>query len=631
MKATHRLLIPALVCILLSGVIFADESTNGFSNYTAGNLMERHSPAGTLREPGSQLLFILDTGYDPLYLKNDPGYYSRSVLEMAGVRKPHYINWISVTNTSPKYSVTVHFQYYNCYMKPILDFLAVLTCNDIMTVDALGIEIPGSNGINVRERFFGGLDDLEPGQFLPSLSAAEFGDGRFLLSVTAVGDPKGREAGDPATVYSPHWDGDRETFDPDWDNIDLFPAELVTWETLDQSCKAYSEGEVPASVIGNTPGINDDNLHIFNATAISFNYLTGLHVPACAGPNCNQSYMVDAFARPARNRQDALESDPEMYVGRQVPVSLVLSGGEKIYHRLNATPYSSYLQNQYYLRWESGNEVNGGKPEAVDFEPDYINDLLIHSQGGSIGWPLIPIAWSGNFGFTPPAQYLNLLSVGDDYNGSDSTVDPVFPVKSYRLSPLLSIYLLTVFNSSEDYLEAEYPGDILDPAPEDYPFTMAIGVRGLNAWTLEGEAVYGRLDENLYSFGVDDIYRVRGEDVIDFLAETSAPASEKIPDAYNAYEPVANTPASGSSGYDSEIGPGWVRFTRLLVTGIWENNNSARKKQTLFDGHFSSVVTLAQHISQFRGVGYGEWASSSGYDEKRVNKLLLEILDAAEE
>ena len=260
MKTTRCLLVIGIISLLLPLFISAGEKTSGLGNYTAGNLIERHSPIGTVSEPGSQLFYILDTGYNPLYLENETGYHTRSVLEMAGVSKPHYINWVSLTNSSPRYSVTVHFQYYNCYMQPILDFLAVLTCNDTMMVNSLDMEIPGSNGINVRERFFGGLEQPHPDQFIPSLSSAEYGDGRFLLSVTAVGDPKGLEAGDQASVYSPLWDGTWETFDPDYENIDLFPAELVTWDTLDQSCEAYSGGEVPASVIGGTPGINDDNL-----------------------------------------------------------------------------------------------------------------------------------------------------------------------------------------------------------------------------------------------------------------------------------------------------------------------------------------------------------------------------------
>ena len=182
MKTTRHLLhLIIALCLVASGFLFAEDATSGLGNFTAGDLEERHSPGGAVREPGSQLLYILDTGYNPLYLKNDPGYRSQSILEIAGIQKPHYINWISVTNSSPRYSVTVHFQYYNCYMMPILDFLAVLTCNDTMMVDALNLEIPGSGGINVRERFFRGLEEMDPGQYLPSLSAAEFGDGRFLL------------------------------------------------------------------------------------------------------------------------------------------------------------------------------------------------------------------------------------------------------------------------------------------------------------------------------------------------------------------------------------------------------------------------------------------------------------------
>ncbi len=199
----------------------------------------------------------------------------------------------------------------------------------------------------------------------------------------------------------------------------------------------------------------------------------------------------------------------------------------------------------------------------------------------------------------------------------------------YCESPLLSIYLLTVYNNSGDFLEAEYPEDVIVPVPDDYPFTLAIGVKGMNAWSLEGEAVNARLDLNLYRFGVDDIYRIRGDDVIDFLSITSGEISEKTPEEGNIDFSILNTPPAGGSGYDSEKGPGWVRFSRLLVSGIWENNNSRLKKQTVFDGHFSSAITIAQHINMFRGIGYGAWSTSSGYDEKRFNQLFRDVLEAA--
>lgn len=617
--------------LLIPGTIslFANDPPNGIGYFTAGKHVERPTPAGTIREPGSQLLFILDTGYNPLFLAEDDGYRTRSIKELEGVFTPHYLNWISITNTTPRYSVTLHFQYYNCYMEPILDFLMVMSCQDTMMVDALNLVIPGSGGINVKERFFQGRDQLEPGQSIPSVSASEFGDGRFLLSVTAVGDPKGLEAGSTASVYDPYWDGNRETLDPDYENIDLFPAELVTWDELQQECPAYSGGEVPEDVIGDTPGINDDNLHIFNATAISFNYLVGFQTVACVGPHCNQSYIVDAFTRPARNRDDALEENPEFRIGREVPPGLVLSGGERIYHQLRATPFSSFVKNNYYLKWESGSQINDGRPMSVDFESDYENDLLIHSQGGSINWSLMPIAWTGMSGFVPPAQHLNLLSLGDDYNGSNATRDPVFPFRSYSLSPLVSVYLLTLFNDSEDYLEADNPEEFIDPVPTDYPLTVPVAVRGMNAWSLEGQLVNARLDQNLYRFGVDDIYRLRGEDVIAFLPESGAPVFEKGPNSDGTSYSVENSPPAGTSGYESEIGPGWVRLTRLFVTGIWERSDSWLKKGTFFDGDFPSAITVSQHISMFRGIGYGIWSSASGYDEERINRLLPELLDAA--
>jgi hypothetical protein len=207
------------------------------------------------------------------------------------------------------------------------------------------------------------------------------------------------------------------------------------------------------------------------------------------------------------------------------------------------------------------------------------------------------------FGFPPPSQYLNMLSLADDYNGSSTSANSWFPDRGYGLTPLVSVYLLTLFNNSQDYLPAQNPEEILRPTPEDYPFTTAMAVKGMNAWTLEGEAINARLGQNLYRFGIDDIYRIRGEEMIEFL-----PVPEDL---------------------SGEIGQGWVRFTRLMTTGIWETSTSSLKKFQPFDGEFSSLVTVSQYVAMFRGTGYGTWGNTSGYEEERFNRLFQELLEAA--
>ncbi|HUV12068.1 MAG TPA: hypothetical protein VMY18_00425, partial [Acidobacteriota bacterium] len=335
-------------------------------NQFAKEIQTKSTPAGTVVEPGSQLLFLLDTGVDAnIWDDPDPEvddhFASWSVLELSGgnVSGPTTPNFIAITNTNPTDAVTVHFRYFNTDCDDILDFLLVLTCNDTFFVDPFNFAIPGASK-NTSQRFFGpssgnplglGICDgttlpcWDPA--LPGITGLVYGDGRFLLQVTASGDPI--DNADPVA---------------DW----LFPKE-ITGDLSD--CTGVAAGS-----IGATAGLNDDNLHILNASAISFNFLNGFMVRAIPTATGNASYGVQAFTRPAVDvSQDNATS---LYTGNadgdavQAGKRYVLSGSEIINPSHFPLDESTPLITDYYLR----SETHGG-----DINPDISGSSGVISLG----------------------------------------------------------------------------------------------------------------------------------------------------------------------------------------------------------------------------------------------------------
>ena len=313
-----------------------DDGYNSYSPFDYGTTKD--VPAGFVNEPGSQLIYLLDTGINAEEMfGSDVNYTSNSVLQY-GHSTPVHQNFISITNTNPSQAVTVHFRYFNSDCVDFFDFLVVLTCNDTMMVDPFDFVVPGTEGVNVKDRFFGYPNKADGnGQSFDAIPASTFADGRFLLFVTASGDVK---YGYEPVMYSAEYFAD-------YDNLDLIPYEFINYreELLSETCSAWVEGgggdageELYGtySVYGDTEGFSDDNLHILNASAVSFNFLVGFQTVAkVTDLGAQAAYMTQAFARPAVMGGDLSEwSITGGMSGVQsiaAPMHLALSGGEGIY------------------------------------------------------------------------------------------------------------------------------------------------------------------------------------------------------------------------------------------------------------------------------------------------------------
>ena len=80
-----------------------------------------HIPAGTVVDPGSQLLYIVDTGIN-ISAAVEAGQFTEAqvaaqnvngLLGITGAGGEVQTNFISITNTHPTKAVTIHFRYFN--------------------------------------------------------------------------------------------------------------------------------------------------------------------------------------------------------------------------------------------------------------------------------------------------------------------------------------------------------------------------------------------------------------------------------------------------------------------------------------------------------------------------------------
>lgn len=571
--------------IMLTAILLAitplalAQGGNGYNDHVA-QVQTKNVPAGTVTEPGSQLLFVLDAGFNAqAELGDDVNFSSQSVSELGGPDAAQFQNFISITNTNPTRSVTVHFRYFNANCTDIIDFLVLLTCNDTLLVDPFNLQIPGTQ-FNVRSRFFGSTASTAA---LSAIPASQFGDGRFLLFVTASGDPY-QNADNIADLLYPYelW-------------VNKFGS-----RTASSDCSGDNQvlnGGTANPEVGRAGGIRNDNLHILNASAVSFDYLTGFHTVAIptgllAGdlpPGANDlAYGVTAFTRPSVDLTLDGEDSQSFYQngtiysgdgdGPQPPLFAILSGSEDI----PVGDINANVNNQYYLR----NDVHGGDIwPFVDYDPETGDLTGAVSMGGALNWTLFPIQGVVD-GALPSEQFINFVSIVDDYNGSGNPGGG-FADRSYGLDSADTFYRLTVFNNDEEALTAEEV--IISPPPPGQ--VLEILVRCINAFTFTGNPL--RFEDgvpvlrtgnyaavaNLGDFSVADLFDVGGDPVANFLAE-----------------PV---------DVDSELGPGWVRFDRT-ITGPQEGG--------VYDGEQPSFATFGQNVVRFEGFGLSYFLSTSATD-----------------
>ena len=527
-----------------------DDDGDGIPNYIDDNQAAREAMGALVNEPGSQLVYLLDTGINAEELYGTDANYTSSSVRQYGHETPVNQNFISITNTNPEQAVTVHFRYFNSDCVDFFDFLVVLTCNDTMMIDPFNFTVPGTDSVNVKDRFFGYPNKADgTGQSFDAIPASTFADGRFLLFVTASADVK--------TGFSSEWNKDQ--LDPDYDNLDLIPYEFINYreEKLNTHCGAWEDGSGDAAdeslygnydVYGGTNGFSDDNLHILNASAVSFNYLTGFQTVAKVTElGAQASYMTTAWARPA-----VFADGPGGAADMPAPIHALLTGGERIWTEAGANGelVTSVAGDQYILR----HEAHAG--DQWDRIEDTKGLNWIISEGGALGWEIFPSS-----AMPAEKQVVNFISFMDNYNGESNLAQGATPSVwddvSYNIQPVVTIYTVEPFNNSEDPWIPSDPDDqpIVSPVTPESPLVTAIAVKCINTYEIDPEsnlndAVLG------YKFGeftLQDLYDMNAVIGTDSLT----------------LEGFLNVLAGSQNELDNEVGPGWMRLSRWFTTRKW--------------------------------------------------------------
>ena len=615
MKNLKLIAVFASLIVLSSTLGFGQMWDDGYNSYSPfDNETTKDVPAGFVNEPGSQLIYLLDTGINAEELYGDDvNFTSNSVLQY-GNDAPLHTNFISMTNTNPSHAVTVHFRYFNSDCVDFFDFLVVLTCNDTMMIDPFDFVVPGTDSVNVKDRFFGYPNKADGnGQSFDAIPASTFADGRFLLFVTASADTK--------FEYNPDW-GSSSVY-ADYHDLDLIPYEFINYreEKLNVHCAAWEDGSEDDAdeelygqyeVYGGTAGFSDDNLHILNASAVSFNFLIGFQTVAkVTDLGAQAAYMTQAGTRPAVYGYDHDEwsiTGGASGVGMfNAPMHIVLSGGE--YIASDAAGEGTQYMSHMMLR----QDAHAG--DQLDRGPDVVGTNWIISEGGALGWELFPSS-------AMPAenQIVNFFSFMDNYNGLSNLAQGATPSQwddvSYNIQPVVTIYTVEAFNNSEDKWIPGDPEDqpIVSPVTPDSPLTSAIAVKCINTYQIDPESNLNDavLGQKFGEFTLQDLYDINSVIGTDNLT----------------LEGFMGVLAGSANELANEVGPGWARFSRWFTTRKWtttdlypEYVNSYWQGWDYSAGEPNdcciqgpSIFTAGQANYVFENFGAGKWLSTvAGY------------------
>jgi len=484
MNKSKLLIILTVLALLVVPALAQQDPKAGYTEWQTA-LQSRNIPAGTVNDPGSHLTYFLDTGVNARDLLGDVSLATATSTPLVDLQSWLDVdqdgqldssaiiqNFVAISNTHPTMAVTVHFRYFNDNCDDVLDFLVILTCNDTLLFDPFDFVIPGSNGENTRDRIFG---PARPGKVLSPIPTSIYGSGRFILTAAASGAS---------------WDND------DQDAEILFPYELG--RALDGECNiSYDDGWNPADWdfsdidatlsgydpnVGTSPGLEEDNLHVFNATQISFNFLIGHQTYAVPYNQVFQAGGINAWARPAIWRGEPGPADAAQSsigvgydagaFGGEVNVSqaeyqgdgdgefantgwLVLGGelGWTSVETRNRTPVGTIDGAPIFLR----SELHGGDIRSmIGAVSQYGGTSLYGAQGTS---PFFPVA--------PTDIIQHFVSVTDDYNGSNNAGVTGFPDHSSNISAAATTYVLQIYDNNEDILEiiGEPPLNVSPPVP----------------------------------------------------------------------------------------------------------------------------------------------------------------------
>jgi hypothetical protein len=598
-----------------------DDGYNSYSPFD--NIQAKDVPAGTVNEPGSQLIYLLDTGINAEELYGDDANFTSNSVLQYGNTAPVHQNFISLTNTNPSHAVTVHFRYFNSDCVDFFDFLVVLTCNDTMMVDPFDFVVPGTDNVNVNDRFFGYPNKADGnGQSFDAIPASTFSDGRFLLFVTASADVKSSyNAG-----FRDMW------FNADYSDLDLIPYEFINYreEKLNVHCAAWVDGSSDDAdetlfgnleVYGGTAGFSDDNLHILNASAVSFNYLIGFQTVAkVTDLGAQAAYMTQAGTRPAV----LMGADEDIWYETSItggpsgagyiaaPIHALLTGGEFIW--TDSAETGDLITSLDGVVFGLRQEAHAG--DQWDRGEDVVGTNWIISEGGALAWEIFP-----STAMPAEKQIVNFFSFMDNYNGLSNLAQGATASQwddvSYNIQPVVTIYNVEPYNNSEDLWIPGDPDDqpIVSPVTPESPLTSAIAVKCINTYQIDpdsnlNDAVLG---QKFGEFTLQDLYDINSVLGTDNLT----------------LEGFMGVLAGSANELTNEIGPGWMRLSRWFTTrkwtttdlqptyvySYWQGWNDGANEPYILSG--PSIFTAGQANYVFENFGAGKWLSTAaGYSTR---------------
>jgi len=559
----------------------------------------------------------------------DDADYTSNTLEDYGYTSPVHQNFISITNTNPSHAVTVHFRYFNSDCVDFFDFLVVLTCNDTMMIDPFDFVVPGTDSINVKDRFF-------TGDSFDAIPASTFADGRFLLFVTASVDIK--DGYDPGFGFD--W------WNASYDELDLIPYEFINYreEELNVHCAAWEDGGGSGTgdnddageelfgvynVYGNSPGFDDDNLHILNASAVSFNYLIGFQTVAkVTALGAQAAYMTQAGTRTAYMQRSpeeySISGGPSGGGWIVAPIHYLLTGGEYIWTEaaqqgqqiIGPAGEIGILSHEAHAgdRYDRGETTDGvGGIE--------LGNNWVISEGGALGWEVFPTA-------AMPAenQIVNFFSFMDNYNGLSNLAQGAQPSiwddVSYNIQPVVTIYTIEPYNNSEDLWVPGDPEDqpIVSPVTPESPLTSAIAVKCINTYQIDPESNLNDavLGEKFGEFTLQDLF-----DMNDVLGSDNL-----------TLEGFMGVLAGSDNELANEVGPGWIRFSRWFTTRKWTTTDLTPVYNYSYwqgwdgsaDEPYSrrtwgpTIFTAGQANYVFENFGSGKWLSTVAGYSRRIDE-----------
>ena len=368
--------------------------------------------------PGSQLLFIADTGISARDPAGSDTPAAQSVSNRLGTTEAAQKNFISVANTNEDRAVTVLFQYHNDEMRRVLRYLRVLRAGATVLVDPFDHEIPGTadaeggGRANVKDILF---DDIPA---LTSEEEAGFNSGRFVIAVTAVG---ANTVDDPDT-------GDNESNTAATANI-LFPTFLAKdmhgMDNIDncgelkttvgttgednslEYTKHGTDGANDCSQASDAAGADDTSknvgdLSIQNYQPVAFNDLIGHHTAAQILPDLGEgiAWGVNALVRSAISTSGGADAA----ANRIGAPYTVLDGTDGV----RLAPKVHGGAEEVNASTDSDNRADdsgAGGPVAQD-PTDSENNRVVN--GGALFWPTL-------YRTAHEEQRVQFLSVADDY------------------------------------------------------------------------------------------------------------------------------------------------------------------------------------------------------------------------